>query len=70
MSMWATGTHHWNCADEHDRAGGGALAGVIGGQPGHNAADDAANVEQDREVGRIFGIDVDAWNDFKIQRQL
>lgn len=54
-------TYRRNGRDEHDRAGGGALARVVGGQAGHDSADDAADVEQDGEVGSVLGIDIEAW---------
>ena len=53
-------TDHWDGGDEHDGAGGSALAGNVGRNSGDDAADDPAEVEQDGNVGGLLRGDVNA----------
>ena len=59
--MWfsnAMDSHRGNGCDEHDGAGGCALAGCVGDEAGGDAARDPAHVEQRREIGSVGFRDV------------
>ena len=51
-------SHRGNGCDEHDGAGGCALAGCVGDEAGGDAARDPAHVEQRREIGSVGFRDV------------
>ena len=48
-------THHGDGDDEEDDADDAGRACPVVGQAGQDAADDAAHVEQRRQVGRLAG---------------